>query len=170
MIKIFKSKFLLQNLNMRWVSLVLVCFVLSCSDENIGKSKKSEFQVPNEIQTIVFPCGKFNGSDDWVNCIPVEIDLFESGLESAIMTYNMYTTRGTSEMIAELYDITNGKSIYQSDVKALTNLSVFTKPQTMNILEQLPKEPVQLVIRFRNSEVGAEGYINDYSYLTLVYK
>lgn len=152
------------------LSLLLgLCALTTCSSALVIPDDDVQSSISRTI-TINFPCNKFNGSDDWVECKPVILDLSEHKmLSSAYMTYILVTTRGSSHMIAELYNRSTQKSIALSEVISTVNGSLESKPKTDNILIHLPSEKAELVIRFRNSEDGPEGYINNYSYLTLVY-
>lgn len=154
---------------MRYFVAIVFLTVISCAE--VPEPHDSQSPALKMTRVIQFPCNKFNGSEDWVECIPVRIDLSQySNLIGAEMTYLLVTTRGSSFMMAELYDRTNQRSILLSQVVSSVQPSLFSKQKSENILDYLPKKSAELVIRFRNSEDGPEGYINNYSYLTLIFQ
>lgn len=149
--------------------ILIALLQISCSELSPLPEDHPEPDIPH-TKIISFPCGQFNGSDDWVTCTPVSLDLSEyTNLSSAQMTYILATTRGSSYMIAELYNVTTGQSILLSQVTSTGSPTIYSKPRTGNILDYLPQEPSEIVIRFRNSKPGPVGYINNNSYLTLFY-
>ncbi|MFT6881968.1 MAG: hypothetical protein ACI83W_001635 [Marinoscillum sp.] len=151
-------------------SLSLLLVMIGCKDPIMtqGLSKASEY---DRTKVIYFPCNKYNGSTDWVYCTPVTVDLsLYPELERATMTYLMATTRASSDMIVELYNVDDQVSIPLSVVISDPSLAVERKQSSGDILVHLPLESKTLVVRFRNSEDGPEGYINNYSHMTLTYK
>lgn len=150
---------------------ILFIFLISCVDSNDPDLNDFDPSDVPKIRVIKFPCEKFNGSTDWEYCDPVTLDLSQyQELDEAIMTYVLASTRGVeSYMIAELYDLTNNKPILLSQARS-EPVDFFTKAKTDDILFYLPKEPVQITIRFRNTTPNPDGYINNESYLTLYLK
>ncbi|MFY0598205.1 MAG: hypothetical protein JXR03_00950 [Cyclobacteriaceae bacterium] len=158
---------------MRFLLLFIAILLFSCNRDDPFAGGKDDIDFPPRRETITFPCNKFNGSVEWEECTPVVLDLSAPkyrNLASATMTYVLVTTRGNSHMIAELYNKTTGRSIVLSEVISRVEDSIDSRPKTVDILDQLPLERSELVIRFRNSEDGPQGYINNYSFLTLTYK
>ncbi len=154
-----------------FLALIFPLLMISCEDPIFSGDDDSNSNNFSRTEVIYFPCNKFNGSDEWVYCTPVELDVSKLGdFVSAEMSYIMATTRGSSKMIAELYNLDDESSVYLSQVTYEVGLSVVLKQKSGDFLEHLPKEAKTFVIRFRNSENGPDGYINDYSSLILTYK
>ncbi len=151
-------------------ALFLLFVMIGCKDPIMtqGLSKTSEY---DRTEVIYFPCNKFNGSTDWVYCTPVTVDLSKyPEFQKATMTYLMATTRASSNMIVELYNVDDQTSIPFSSVISDAGLAVERKQSSEDFVEHLPKEEKTLVIRFRNTEDGPEGYINNYSHMILTYQ
>ena len=150
----------------------LLLVVFSCAEPIDPDSLiEPEVEVPR-TQRIYFPCTKSNGTTDWVYCTPVSLQIGDyEEIESVIMTFDLVSTRGEAEFMAELYDETTRQPITLSQVVASPQTSsMHTYAKTPNLLPYLPKSISRLNIRFRNITNGPSGYINDLSYMTITYK
>ncbi len=151
---------------------ILFLFIvsISCISPLDPVNTESSIEIPRS-ERIYFPCTKSNGSTDWEYCTPVRIDIGDyENLESITMTYDLVSTRGEPEFMAELFNETTGQSITLSQMFASPDGSMHTYAETPDLLPYLPKNLSDLIIRFRNTKNGASGYINDYSYMTITYK
>lgn len=112
-------------------------------------------------------CNKYNSTTDWIYCDPVRLEINQP-IHSAEMIYSVGNKHGSSKVVVELYDLITRESIPDSRIESI--VSYVAHPLYSENLASYLKGEIELVIRFRNAEEGAVGYITDNSRLVLVYK
>lgn len=139
--------------------LVLACRPIEPLPEQSGFIK--------EPLKIYFPCDKFNFSNDWVYCTPLEVDLRSVDFAQIEMNYNLRNQRGgESVAIAELYDMISGEPIPYSSIESTQQYTMHTRT-TGDLKNYFDNKKYRLVIRFRSSLADHTCYISDNSYIAI---